>query len=129
MSPKYAALNMRKRQILVVDDEPMVLQTIAMLLRRDGHIVALAASGEEALGVFQPGKFDLIFTDYSMPAMTGAQLAAAIKGQDPERPVIMLTAYPEQLTSSGTLVTEIDLFIQKPFDPDTLRAAITKFSP
>ena len=107
----------------------MVRQSIAMVLRRDGHFVAVAASGEEALGLFQPRKFDLVFTDYSMPAMTGAELAAAIKRQDPAQPVIILSAFPEQLASSGVLVTEIDLFIQKPFELNTLRAAITKFAP
>ncbi|MEY2429714.1 MAG: two-component system, cell cycle sensor histidine kinase and response regulator CckA [Verrucomicrobiota bacterium] len=123
------ALKIRPRQILVVDDDSSVRQTIAMLLRLDGHVVVVAASGEEALELFRPGKFDLVFTDYAMPRMTGAALAAAIKRQDPAQPVVMLSAYPEQVASSGVLQTEIDLFIQKPFEPDTLRAAITKFAP
>jgi CheY-like chemotaxis protein len=127
--PPKPALDMPQRQILVVDDEPMVRQSIAMVLRRDGHVVVVAASGEEALGFFQPGKFDIVFTDYSMPTMTGAELAAAIKSQAPGQPVIILSAFPEQLASSGALLNRFDLFIQKPFEPSTLRAAITKFAP
>jgi CheY-like chemotaxis protein len=48
---------------MVVDDEPMVCDTVMMLLESDGHSVTRANSGRQALSLFQPGKFDLIFTD------------------------------------------------------------------
>src|ERR1041385_3183866 len=57
------------RRILVVDDEPLIRQTVEMLLHCDGHVVVNAAGGSEALAMFEPGKFDLVFTDYFMPAM------------------------------------------------------------
>src|SRR5207244_7551821 len=94
---QLTVLNMRKRQILVVDDEPMVCETVMMLLEADGHMVTRAYSAQQALSLFQPGRFDLIFTDFFMPTMTGEQLAVAIKLQSPGQPVVMLTAYSEKL--------------------------------
>lgn len=120
---------MRQRQILVVDDEPIVCETVMMLLESEGHHVTRANSAQQALALFQPGKFDLIFTDFFMPSMTGEELAAAIKSRCPAQPVIMLTAYTEELQSWQRPRSAVDLFIGKPFEVDSLRAAITKFSP
>jgi CheY-like chemotaxis protein len=123
------APDMRQRQILVVDDEPLMCETVMMLLESEGHLVTRANSGQQALSLFQPGRFDLIFTDFFMPSMTGEQLAVAIKSQSPAQPVVMLTAYPEKLQSRARPPSVVDLFIGKPFELDSLRAAITKFSP
>src|SRR5208337_2588203 len=113
----------QKRTILVVDDEPLVCETVTMLLQMDGHKVA------EALKVFQPGKFDVIFTDYFMPAMKGDELAAAIKKQAPAQPVVMLTAYPEKLRAPTCPKMEVDFFLSKPFELSNLRDAIDRYAP
>jgi CheY-like chemotaxis protein len=117
------------RHILVVDDELLVRQTVQMLLQSDGYVVDGAQSGAEALALFQPGKFDMIFTDYLMPGMKGDQLAAIIKRRSPEQPVVMLTAYPEKLQSSDCPLGGVDSFICKPFELETLRTAIARFAP
>src|SRR5258708_814334 len=72
-----------KRRLLVVDDDPSVCEVVEMVLKLDGHLVETVNSGSEALAVFVPGKFDLVFTDYFMPLMTGDKLAAAIKLRSP----------------------------------------------
>ena len=115
--------------ILVVDDEPLVRQTVQMLLEDDGYIVEEAESGPQALAMFEPGKFDMVFTDYFMPDMKGDQLAAAIKKRSPKQPVVMITAFPEKFQSSACPLGGIDSFICKPFEVETLRAAITRFAP
>jgi two-component system capsular synthesis sensor histidine kinase RcsC len=119
----------QQRHILVVDDEPLVRQTVQMLLEEDGYVVDEAESGPQALAMFEPGKFDMIFTDYFMPDMKGDQLAAAIKKRSPKQPVVMITAFPEKLTSSDCPLGGIDSFICKPFELETLRSAITRFAP
>jgi CheY-like chemotaxis protein len=119
----------RQRHILVVDDESLVRQSVQMLLQGDGYLVAQARSGAEALALFEPGKFDMIFTDYLMPEMRGDQLAAAIKQRSPKQPVVMITAFPEKLQSSDCPLGGIDSFICKPFELDTLLAAITRYAP
>ena len=118
-----------QRHILVVDDEPLVCQTVQMLLQDDGYVVEKAKSGAEALALFEPGKFDMIFTDYFMPDMKGDQLAAAIKKRSPKQPVVMITAFPGKLTSSNCPLGGVDSFIVKPFEADTLRTTIARFAP
>jgi CheY-like chemotaxis protein len=119
----------RQRHILVVDDEPMVRATVHMLLEDDGYVVEEAESGPQALAMFEPGKFDMVFTDYCMPDMKGDQLAAAIKRLSPQQPVVMITAFPEKLTCSNCPLGGVDSFICKPFEVDALRTAIVRFAP
>jgi len=115
------------RRILVVDDEPFACQSVQMLLEDDGYLIEEATSGAEALARFEPGKFDMIFTDYCMPEMRGDQLAAAIKRLSPRQAVVMITAFPEKLTCSDVPLGGVDSFICKPFDVETLRIAIARF--
>jgi CheY-like chemotaxis protein len=117
------------RKILVVDDEPFVCDAVRMMLAFDGHEVQIANSGEQALGLFEKGKFDVIITDFAMPTMKGDELAAAIKARDPKQPVIMITAYAEMLQATGNPLTGVDHVISKPFLLENLRAAISKVAP
>jgi len=119
----------RQRHILVVDDESLVRQSVQMLLQGEGYVVAQARSGAEALALFEPGKFDMIFTDYLMPEMRGDQLAAAIKQRSPKQPVVMITAFPEKLQTSDCPLGGVDSFICKPFDLENLRIAIARYAP
>jgi len=117
----------RRKHILVVDDEPTVRQTVHMLLEDDGYIVDEAESGPQALAMFEPGKFEMVFTDYCMPDMRGDQLAAAIKRRAPDQAIVMITAFPEKLTCANTPLGGVDSFICKPFEADALRTAITRY--
>lgn len=116
------------RNILVVDDEPLVCGTIAMLLEFDGHAVDRAESGEQALALFQPGKFDMVITDFSMPRMQGDELAGAIKLRSPAQPVVLLTAYAERFQAPNQPLSMIDCVLAKPPSIETLREAVTRFS-
>lgn len=112
------------RQILVVDDEPAVCGAIKMLLEFDGHEAQTASSGKEALALLEQHRFDVVFTDYSMPEMKGDKLAIAIKEQLPNQPVVMITAHADVLKSSGNSLTGVDFLINKPFLLEDLRQAI-----
>ena len=118
-----------QRRILVVDDEPLVCDAVKMMLDFDGHLVKTAGNGKEALAKFQEGQFDLVITDFEMPGMKGDELAAAIKAQAPNQPVVMITAYAEMLQASGNPLTGIDCLISKPFLLENLREAIAKVIP
>ena len=117
------------RRILVVDDEPMVCDSTKRILAQDGHEVVTASSAAEALATFEKGKFDLVITDYEMPAMKGDALAAAIKALAPEQPVLMITAYVEPLLSSGNALAGVDLMVSKPFTLPELRQAVANLMP
>lgn len=118
--------NIVPRNILVVDDEEYVCDALKMLLTLDGHEVATANSGLEALDIFSQRRFDVVITDYSMPAMKGDELAAAIKLRNPAQPIVMITAYVEVLTGTKTPLNGIDVLVSKPFRLEQLREAIAK---
>ena len=116
----------QQRRILVVDDEPFVVEAMKMMLMHDGHMVETATNGPEALALFERGGFDLVITDYAMPGMKGNELAAAIKARAPNHPVIMVTAYAELVESSGIPLPDVECVISKPFLMQNLREAIAK---
>ncbi len=118
-----------QRRILVIDDEPFVCDAVKMMLMFDGHSVETASSGQEALAMFEAGKFDVVITDYAMPAMKGDELAMAIKAKAPTQPIVMITAYAEMIQASGNPLGGVDALISKPFLLENLREAIAKVTP
>jgi two-component system, cell cycle sensor histidine kinase and response regulator CckA len=121
-------MHSRQKHILIVDDEPLVCRSVQILLEAAGYIVEQAQNGAEALAMYEPDKFDLVFTDYLMPEMKGDKLAEAIKRISPGQPVVMLTAFPEKLQSSDCPLGGVDSFICKPFDFSNLQTAIVRYT-
>jgi PAS domain S-box-containing protein len=84
--------------VLVVDDDSLVLTSTSLLLEDLGHRVISAASGAQALELFDSEhSIDLVITDMVMPKMSGAQLAQAIRAMKPHLPIILATGYAERL--------------------------------
>jgi two-component system cell cycle sensor histidine kinase/response regulator CckA len=111
----------RRKRILVVDDEPLVCESVCMLLTYEGHDVKTAASGEEALTKYTHAEFDVVITDFCMPGMKGDELSRALKERAPSTPVILLTAFPPARQPAT-----IDLVLTKPFFLDTLREGLAR---
>ena len=107
-------------QILVVDDEDMVRSIADQLLTLNGHDVACAQSGPEALSLLDETAFDIVFTDFGMPEMTGAELAGHIREKHPRLPVILLTGY----TDTEAAVENVDAILSKPFKLAELESLI-----
>jgi CheY-like chemotaxis protein len=116
------------RRILVVDDEPMVADSIKVMLALDGHEVVAVASAEEALALLSNQRFDLIITDYELPRMKGNELAAAIKKLIPNQPVALVTAYGETLSAERDRLSGVDLVINKPFEVQVFRRAVARLT-
>jgi CheY-like chemotaxis protein len=121
-----AAPALQPQRILVVDDEPFVCDAVKLMLTFDGHTVETVNSAKGALELYEPGKYDLIITDYAMPAMRGDALAAAIKARAAAQPVVMITAYAEMLQTTDIPLDAVDAVIGKPFLLENLREAIAK---
>jgi CheY-like chemotaxis protein len=111
------------KHILVVDDEPLVSESVKMILALDGHKAETARSAEEALAKFNKDHYDIIVTDFAMPGMRGDELARNIKSTAPSKPVVLLTAFPP-----ATLPPEIDVLVIKPCDVEALREGIAAAS-
>lgn len=116
------------KRILIVDDKPVVADSIRRLLSLDGHDVLIEESGGSALARFAPGAFDLIITDFEMPEMDGLEFAAAVKKQCPTQPIILISAYIELIKNDERLST-VDLAIGKVFSLGELRAALARLFP
>lgn len=116
----------RRYRILVVDDEPIVCDSIRMLLTFDGHIVQTARNAKEALEVFDPSTVDLLITDYAMPGLPGTALATTLRKTAPHLAVIMVTAYAEMLEAWGADLTHVDRIVSKPFRLEDLRHALAE---
>src|SRR5215467_1752190 len=99
--------------ILVVDDEETVRETLLAFLEFAGHTVTVAENGLHALQLYEPGKFHVVFTDLSMPRMAGDALAAELKQRSPGQPIVMVTSLAATLTADSRAA--VDLLIEKPF--------------
>lgn len=108
-------------RVLVVDDDPLVLENTAAMLEDLGHRVIAARSGEEALGlVARAGHLDLVLTDQAMPGMTGLQLVERIRTLRPEIGTILASGYAEIPSGASPAVTRL----AKPFDQAGLARTI-----
>ena len=87
---------MTRLEILLVDDDPLVRHVIADELEEAGHFVTPVVGGDAALETLQSGAaFDLVLIDYTMPGMTGAELAKHIRAFDPSLRLAILTGHAE----------------------------------
>jgi CheY-like chemotaxis protein len=111
------------KRILLADDQQGVREAIRFLLLVDQHTVTEAPNGKEALELFAEGRFDLVITDYAMPVMSGNELALKIKQIAPSQPILMITAYSEEL---GKADNPVDAVLNKPFSFAELRRAIAR---
>lgn len=117
------------KRILVVDDEPQVADTIRMVLAMGGHKVEVVDSARRALEVYEPGKYDLVISDFSLGKMTGLELAREIKQKSPTQQFILITAYAESMSLKKEGMSVIDFLMSKPFPLTQLQEALEKVFP
>ena len=119
-SPRVSS---RSLTVLVVDDDPLVLENTTAMLEDLGHRVVEARSGQEALNLLErrPG-LDLVITDQAMPGMTGTQLAEQIARAQSGLPVILASGYAEVSADHPVVLSRLS----KPFDQDTLARAVSE---
>lgn len=113
---------MRSVSILMVDDNPEVAGVLGLTLKRLGHKVTEANSGEAAINTFEVGNFDLVITDLGMPDMSGHEVAKIVKEIKPGTPVLVISGWGGQLNLDE--MPEVDGVIAKPFSRDILTEKI-----
>ena len=122
--PAEAPALERSLRILVVDDQPIICELIAELLRSDGHIVDTEGGGGAALERCRKHDYDLVVTDLAMPGMNGEQLADVMKQLRSTTPVILLTGFGDLFDIADDCTPSIDLVVTKPATLSDLRQAI-----
>jgi DNA-binding NtrC family response regulator len=106
--------------ILVVDDEPIVLQSLGDWFRQDGYTVDTASSAKEALRLAAGRTHDIALLDIKMPGVDGLELQERLAQEVPDLTVIVMTAYASVESAVRALKAGAYDYITKPFDPDEL---------
>jgi signal transduction histidine kinase/CheY-like chemotaxis protein len=112
--------------VLLVEDDPLIAMATAAMLKKLGHQTREARNGVQALSLIEAGTpFDLMITDYSMPKMTGMQLAEAVRKLRPDLPIVLATGYAELPADSTLELPRLD----KPYMIRDLERAIEAVMP
>ncbi len=118
------------KNILVVDDQVSMRETLTDMLEIFGYESSSAGNGEEALEQLENARFDLVIADLNMPRMDGMALLERIKAKWPDLPVVIITGYRTVHTEKKILQKGADGFIPKPCTlkrvKDIVNAALKK---
>ncbi len=118
----------RSLEILLVEDKPMNQKLAAYLLEKNGHRVARANNGRDALELYRERNYDLIFMDIHMPEMDGLEATAQIRAAEQEEkrhtPIIAMTAYDTEDDQNIFLQAGMDYCVTKPINSNDLDCAL-----
>src|SRR3984957_15132851 len=115
-----------RKQVLIVDDEPNLRKILSAQLSRDGYDVLTAEDGERGLQLLGEHHIDLVITDLKMPKVDGMTLLKRALEEDPELPVVMVTAHGTIDTAVEALKRGAFDFVTKPFDKDEVRQIVAR---
>jgi signal transduction histidine kinase/CheY-like chemotaxis protein len=117
-----------RERVLLVDDEEVQVQSARNMLERLGYKVVALTDSVKALSLFRkdPGAFDLVITDQTMPQMTGVRLAEEFLRIRPGLAVILCTGFSEAIDASGAEAAGISQFLMKPFSVGNMSQAIRR---
>ncbi len=109
-------------RILIAEDQEAVVDLLVRILRKEGHYVVPAKTGDEALKIFRmDASFDLLITDIVMPGhLQGPGLARELRGLNPALPVIFMSGYARESTVHGNGLRESDIRLMKPVSKQSL---------
>ncbi|MCY7331799.1 MAG: response regulator [Pseudanabaena sp. CAN_BIN31] len=118
-------------QVLIVDDNEINRDMLARRLHRKDFSLSMATNGREALLMVQSNRYDLILLDIMMPEIDGYAVLTHLKKDSRLRdiPVIMISAIEEMDSVMKCMEIGADDYLTKPFDPETLNAAINRCLP
>lgn len=101
--------------IMVVDDEPSVLESFKMILKIKDYNVSTFPDGPSALNTLKPGVYDIAFVDLKLPGMDGIEILKKVKEADPEIEVVIVTAYATESSHANAITLGALEYLRKPF--------------
>lgn len=110
--------------ILVVDDEPPIMQLCVKVLEQSGHAVDGFTRGEEALTKLAAQPADLLVVDYKMPGLNGFEVIQRARSLRPELRVVMITGHGTREVIGEAMQAGVNGIILKPFTPNELTKAV-----
>ncbi|WP_432822442.1 PAS domain S-box protein [Trichloromonas sp.] len=127
-APLPAPADAGSPRLLVAEDDPTIRSLLGIMLRQGGIEFDTACNGEEAVGMWEQGTYDLILMDMQMPLMDGFEATRAIREQEAARgghvPIVALTAHAYQTDQQKCLNAGMDAYLAKPFNFKNLFAVI-----
>lgn len=102
-------------KIMVIDDEPSVLESFKMILKIKDYDVTTFPDGPSAIAQLEKDKFDIAFVDYKLPGMDGLEVLKKIKEIDQEVEVIIVTAYATESSHANAITLGALEYLRKPF--------------
>ena len=117
-----------KMNIMIVDDEMIVRESLFHWFQKSGHFVQTASSGIEALDKLETYPFELLFVDIKMPGMDGIELLEKVKTEYPDTIVIIITAYGSIESAVKAMKLGASDYLLKPFKPDHLSLVMERIS-
>ena len=111
-------------QILVVEDEVRLAETLAQLLREQGYLVDVVHDGADGLTYAESGQYDMLLLDVMLPGMDGFAVSRALRREKNRIPILMLTARSEVADKVTGLDCGADDYMTKPFAPEELLARV-----
>jgi two-component system phosphate regulon response regulator PhoB len=116
----------KKKHVLVVEDEIEIRDLIALQLQRQSYFVTTSAHAEEALKIIRSQKFDLLILDWMLPGMNGIELIRQIRADtiNSQQPILMVTAKTEPEDIVVGLEAGADDYVTKPFEVSVLMARV-----
>jgi DNA-binding NtrC family response regulator len=120
-------------RLLIIDDDPFVLDSMRFVLKLDGHEIIEANGGQDGIDAFHAAleggqAFDAVITDLGMPKVDGLQVASAVKGRSAETPVVLLTGWGRRMKTRDDRTVHVDFFLDKPPQLDELREILVQIS-
>ena len=123
----------RRLRILIVDDDPVLLRSLAETLELDGHHITAVGGGQAGIDAFRTAHesrtpFEAVITDLGMPYVDGHKLADAVKAMSAATPVLLLTGWGKRLLADSETQPHIDAVLGKPPKVPELRAALGRLT-
>ena len=115
-------------RVLVVDDDPEIRALLSDFLTAQHFEVKTAVDAQTALALFQPGRFDVLLVDFQLSGMTGLELAAVVRKQDPLIPIALITGSAKMLAAQEVSQAGITRMFSKPFDLNEIASWLASLS-
>jgi CheY-like chemotaxis protein len=120
-------------RILAIDDDPIILKSLADMFERDGHVVEVAVGGQRGINAFRAAQlrsepFSVVITDLGMPHVDGKAVALAIKTLEPKTPVLLLTGWGHRILAENDTPANVDRVLGKPPKLAILRAVLAELT-
>lgn len=112
--------------VLIIDDESAIVDTLRILLKNEGFAAHVAFGGKQGLEQIAAIRPDIIISDIRMPAVGGLDVLSAAKAQDPDVPVILMTAQASLQSAISAVNDGAFHYVQKPFQNDALVAIVRR---